>query len=399
MEALNLKIVLILTVGFALASILGYLSHRIKLSPILGYLIAGYLIGPYSPGYVADRQIAEQLAEIGIILMMFSVGLQFKWQDLARYKRTAVPGALVQTFFALIVSAALVYSIGWSLEAGIIFGLSIGVASTVVLARILADNALLNTPAGHLSVGWLIVEDIITVAALLILSPLASSYNGEGFSLKSVALAFLFALVKFAALNWVMFTWGKRLVSYLLSKVVLTNSHELFTLTILALTFVVAAGSALLLGTSIALGAFVAGMVMGQTRIRFQISMNALPLKEAFVVVFFLSVGMLFDPYTVVEHPLLSLAVLAIILIVKPLAAFSITLILRNPLKTAFVTALALAQIGEFSFILAERATTLGVLPRAGYDIIIACSLISISINPLLFKLLKTFSFLEKPLH
>lgn len=387
-EYLNLKIVFILTFGFGLGSILGYLAYRLKMSPILGYLIAGYVIGPYSPGFVADMEISEQLAEIGVILMMFGVGLHFKWQDLMNVKNIAIPGAIGQTLVASIVGAALIYSIGWTLQAGIIFGLAIGVASTVVLVRVLTDNGILHTPDGHIAVGWLIVEDLITVAALLLVPTLAASMVGEQFSIHDLAISFGIILLKFLALAVIMFTLGLKVVTYILSKIILTNSHELFTLTILALTFCIATGSAMLFGTSIALGAFIAGMVIGQTHVRRQVSTNAMPLKDAFVVIFFLAMGMLFNPKVIIEHPMIFFAVLAIIVILKPIAALVITLALRYPIKTALTVAIALAQIGEFSFILAEEAMKFDILPDDGYDLIVACSFVSISINPLLFKLL-----------
>ncbi len=388
-DFINLKIVLILTIGFAFASLLGYLSYRAKLSPILGYLIAGYLIGPYSPGYVADKEVAEQLAEIGIILMMFNVGLHFKWQDLVKYKNIAIPGAICQTGIATLLAATFLHSIGWSLEAGIVFGLAIGVASTVVLVRVLSDHHLLMTPEGHISVGWLIVEDIITVIALLLIPSLAASLDGEKIPIESLCISFGVAIVKFFLLTLVMFTIGRKIISYILSKVILTKFHELFTLTILAITFVIASGSAILLGTSIALGAFVAGMVIGQTKIRHQVSITAVPLREAFIVIFFLSVGMLFNPHGISAHFLLFLSMLSIVLILKPAVALCLTLLLKYPFKTALTVAFALAQIGEFSFILAEQAVSQHILPRTGYNVIVACALISISINPLLFKFLK----------
>lgn len=384
-EYLNLKIVLILTVGFSLASILGYLTHRLKLSPILGYLIAGYLIGPYFPGFVADVKLSEQLAEIGVILMMFGVGLHFKWQDLMNVKFIAIPGAIGQTLIAATCGALLLYMSGWTLEAGIIFGLAIGVASTVVLVRVLTDNSLLHTPQGHICVGWLIVEDLITVIVLLLVPTLAA---GNEMTMQSVALSIAVALFKFFLLAVIMFTIGRSFVGYALEKVVQTKSHELFTLTILALTFIIATGSALVFGTSIALGAFIAGMVIGQTNLRRQVSNNALPLKDAFVVIFFLSVGMIFNPHAIVDHFFLFISTLGIILILKPLTAFVISVTLKYPYKTALTVAIALAQIGEFSFILAEEAMKFKILPDDGYDIIVACALVSISINPLLFKFL-----------
>lgn len=389
-EFFNLKaIVFILTVGFAFASILGYVSYRTKFSPILGYLLAGFLIGPYSPGFVADLRISEQLAEIGVILMMFGVGLHFKWQDLASTKHVAIPGAIGQTCIATIAGMLLIYSLGWSVEAGIVFGFAIGVASTVVLVRMLSDTNLIHTPAGHLAVGWLIVEDLITVVMLLLIPTLELSFSGQQLSLMSFGMTLLFLVFKIIALVLIMFTLGQKIVSTILSKVTLTKSHELFTVTVLALTFVIAAGASFLFGVSIALGAFIGGMVMGQTTMHRLVSKNAMPMRDAFVVLFFISVGMLFDPNAIAANLTLFLCTLGIILILKPLAAFVIAIAFRQPYRTALVVSVALAQIGEFSFILAEEAMKVNILPDAGYDIIVACALISISINPLLFKLLK----------
>lgn len=383
------KIAVLLMVGFALASILGYFTFRIKLSPILGYLIAGYLIGPYSPGYVGDLKIAEQLAEIGVILMMFGVGLHFKWQDLVHVKAIAIPGAVGQTLIASIAGTALIYSVGWSLESGIIFGLSIGVASTVVLVRMLSDRGILNTPNGHIAMGWLIVEDIITVVILLLLPTLAASSKGETLSFVDIGGSLLIVVLKFSILVALLFTLGHKCIGVIFSKIMLTKSHELFTLTILALTLLIAIGSSLLFGTSIALGAFISGMVIGQTNVKHQVSINATPIKDAFVVIFFLSIGMLFNPQTIIEHYFLFFGALAIILIVKPVTAFLIAIGLRYPVKTALTVALALAQIGEFSFILSEEASRYDILPDIGYDVIVASSLVSIAINPLLFKIIK----------
>lgn len=386
MESYNLKIVLILTIGFALASILGYISQRLKLSAILGYLVAGYLIGPYSPGFVADMELSEQLAEIGVILMMFGVGMHFKWQDLVHVKNIAIPGAIGQTAIAALASTFIIYSLGWSIETGIIVGLSIGVASTVVLVRVLSDNNMLNTPQGHIAVGWLIVEDILTVIVLLLLPVFAELKAGKSIAFTEIAASIVYILLKFALLIALMFTVGRAFVKYVLFKIARTHSHELFTLTILALTFVIATGSALIFGTSIALGAFIAGMVIGQTDVKHQASANALPLKDVFVVIFFLSVGMIFNPRAIFENFPLFISVLGIILIIKPLTAFLIVWGLRYPLKTAFTVSAALAQIGEFSFILAEEALRLKIFPDEAYDIIVASALASISINPLLFK-------------
>lgn len=386
MEIGNLKMVFILTIGFALAGIFGYISQRIKLSPILGYLLAGYLIGPYSPGYVADLRIAEQLAEMGVILMLFGVGLHFKWEDLLDVKNIAVPGAIIQTLTSAILGTIIIYAIGWHIQAGIIIGLAIGVASTVVLVRMLSENNLLNTIQGHIAVGWLIVEDILTVAVLIMIPIISASMFGEIPTIGGVAQLVGFVLLKFVVLILLMFTVGQKIVSYILFNVARTRSQELFIVAILALILVIAAGSTILFGTSIALGAFISGMVIGRTEVRQQAAANSLPMKDMFVVIFFLSVGMLFNPQAIVNDWALFFGVLFIILVAKPLAAFLIVVMMRYPVKIALTVAMALAQIGEFSFILAEESMRLNIIPDEGYDIIVACALISISINPLMFK-------------
>lgn len=383
-EAGHLKIVILLTLGFGLASLLGYVTARLKLSPILGYLIAGYVIGPYSPGVTVDVQVAEQLAEIGVVLMMFGVGLHFEWKDLLKTRRIALPGAIIQNLVTVACSTLFIYSIGWSIVTGILIGLSIGVASTVVMVRVLSDHNLFNTPEGHIAVGWTIVEDLLTVVALLAVPILASSFKA-GSSHQHILIAFLGMVVKFLILAAFMFTIGRAIVTYVLFKVARLRSHELFTLTVLALTFIIATCSTLIFGTSLALGAFIAGLVIGQTHARHQASLNALPIQDAFVAIFFLSVGMLFNPPAILEHPILFLGILGIILLIKPIAAFFITLCLHYPVKAALTIALALAQIGEFSFILSEQALKLDILPEAGYDIIVACAIVSIALNPILF--------------
>lgn len=388
-DFINLKIVFILTVGFTIASILGYFSHRIKFSPILGYLLAGYFIGPYSPGLVADITLAEQLAEIGVILMMFGVGLHFKWKDLINVKNIALPGAIGQIIITSLIVILFVLQIGWTLQAGMIFGLAIGVTSTVVLIRVLSESNLINTLEGHISVGWLIVEDIITVLAILLVPSLARSLNGEAFSPTEFLISTISTLLKFTLLTVLMFTFGQKLIKYLLSKVVKTNSAELFILSVLTIIFLIAMGATLLFGISIALGAFLSGMVIGQTRVRHHVADKMIPLKDIFMVIFFLSIGMLFNPRAIAEEPLLFCSMLAIVLLIKPLVAFLIVWALRYPFRIAFTIAVALAQIGEFSFILAEAGTRLSILPESGYDIIVGCALVSISLNPLFFKLLK----------
>jgi len=378
---------MIFVIGFSLACVFGYFSHRAKLSPIFGYLLAGYCIGPYSPGYVVDLQIAEQLAEVGVVLMMFSVGLHFEWQDLVKTKHIAIPGAIGQTLVASISGILLLHIMGFSLSAGIIFGFAIGVASTVVLVRVLAEFELLHTFGGHISAGWLIVEDLFTVVALLLLPNLASSLNKDGFAYYDFSLSFLFLLAKFFLFLLIMFTVGRRVVSYFLSKIENTRSHELFTLSILASTFLIASCSAFIFGASLPLGSLVAGMVMRQTPLRHRVSLNVMPMKDAFVVIFFLSIGMLFNPLSIVDHFTLFLGTLVIILLIKPLVAFLITIVLKLDTKVALMVSLALAQVGEFSFILSEEGTKLHILPDEAYDVIVACAIVSIPLNPVLFRI------------
>lgn len=389
----NLTLVAILTFGFTLASLLAYVAQRLKLPPILGYLLAGFAIGPYSPGFVADLTMSEQLAEIGVILMLFGVGLHFKLEDLYKVTSVAVPGATFQTLTATILATALVYAMGWTLEAGVIIGLSIGVASTVVLMRVLSERRLLHTQEGHIAVGWLVVEDIFTVIILLLLPTLAAFSSGSNPSMMDTLGSIAFVLLKFVVLTLFMFTWGHKLVAFILINVARLRSQELFTVTVLALVLLIAAGSAVVFGTSMALGAFIAGMVIGKTSVRHQAAANALPLKDIFAVIFFLTVGMLFNPIAIVTHFPLFLGIISIILIAKPIAAYLITVLLGYSLKVALTVAVSLAQIGEFSFILAEEAMTLNLLPDAGFDLLVACAIISISLNPLLFDL---FSFFEK---
>lgn len=399
-NSINVHIVLILTFGFVLASILGYCSQRAKISPILGYLIAGYIIGPYSPGFVADVKIAEQLAEIGIILMMFGVGLHLKWQELLSVKNIAIPGAIIQSLLTALIGTVLVVQVGWSIEAGIVIGLSIAVASTVVMIRVLSDHNQIATPQGHIAIGWLIVEDILTVVVLLLLPALSSSLDGDQLSIQKIIVEIAIALFKFTALALITVMIGFRLVTYIFAKVARTRSQELFTLTVLGLIFGIATGSAFFFGTSIALGAFIAGIVIGQTEVRHQASANALPLKDAFSVIFFLTVGMLFNPIAITQHLVLFLGVMLIILVIKPIIAFAIIVFLKRPIKTAVIVGIVIAQIGEFSFILAEEAARMKIIPDDGYDILVAAALLSIAINPIFFKSSKSLiPWLERKRH
>lgn len=393
-----MAIVAILTIGFGLACLLAYIARRLKLPVILGYLLAGYIIGPYSPEYVADPQIAEKLAEIGVILMLFGVGLHFKLQDLIKVQSIAIPGATIQTIIATIITAIIVYWNGGTVESGVILGLAIGVASTVVLVRVLTDNHLLNTNEGHIAVGWLVIEDIFTVLILILLPLFAPFLLGAELSTETIFWAITTVLAKFIVLCVLMFTIGIKVVNYILISVVRLRSQELFTLAVIALMFFIAAGSTYVFDTSLALGAFIAGMVIGKTSVKHQAAANALPLKDIFAVIFFLSVGMLFNPAAIVQNPLLFSGIVFVVLIVKPLSAFIITLIFKHPLKAALTIGLALAQIGEFSFILAEEALKLQLIPDEGFDVLVAAALVSISLNPLLFQHLGFFDSLLRRL-
>ena len=377
--------------GFILASFLSYVVQCLKLPAVLGYLLAGFIIGPYSPGFVADVSMAEQLAEVGVVLMLFGVGLHFKLENLINVKNIAIPGAIGQVLIATLVTMGFVCFLGQSLETGLITGLAIGVASTVVLVRLLNEKHILDTVQGHISVGWLVVEDIFTVVILILLPTVAAFSMGVHLSFFSVLGAIGLVGLKFLVLALFMFTWGQKGVSYVLTKIAHLRSQEMLTLTVLAVVFFVAVGSSAVFGTSIALGAFIAGMVIGKTSVRYQAAANSLPLKDVFTIIFFISIGMLFNPVVIGNHFSLFLGVLFVILVIKPLTAYFITYAFGYPLRVSLTVAVSLAQIGEFSFILAEEAMKLHLLADHVFDILIACSLISISLNPLLFQSLEFF--------
>lgn len=391
-EAVNLEIVIILTVGFGFASVLGYFSQLLRFSPILGYLLAGYIIGPYSPGYTADMKIAEQLAEVGVILIMFSVGLQFEWKELYKASRISVPGALIQTLMTTGLVTYLATYLGWSLEAGAVLGMSIGVSSTVVLGRLLTENHLSNKPEGHIALGWTIMEDVMTIGILLLLPILAFKAVDKNSALFDFGKEFFRIFFKLSALIVLLFTLGIPCVKYILSKVLGTRSQDLFGVTILAVVFSVAVGSSLLLGTSIALGAFIAGLVIGQTGMRDVASNQTTSLRDVFLVIFFLSIGMLFDPSTLQHYFVPFLLLLSVILVVKPLVSGLFTLLMKGSFKTALIVGVALAQVGEFSLLLVEEANRFKLLPDPAYDIIVACAFVTISLNPLYFKITNSYN-------
>ncbi len=379
----NLDLILTLTGGLAAALVLGYITHLLRLSPIVGYLLAGVLVGPHTPGFTANRHLAEQLAEIGVVLLMFGVGLHFHWRELLAVRKIAVPGALVQSLVATVLGAILGRLMGWSWSGGIVFGLAISVASTVVLTRVLADNRDLHTPTGHIAIGWLVVEDLFTVLVLVLLPVV---FGAKEVLLAELSFALLLALLKIVVLiSFTIFVGGK-VIPWLLERIASTRSRELFTLSILVLALGIAVGSAKLFGVSMALGAFLAGMVVGRSDFSLRAAADALPMRDAFAVLFFVSIGMLFDPSRLFQNPGLIAATIAIILIGKPLAAIAIVLILRYPLGTAISVGVALAQIGEFSFILGTIAKDLGILNAAALNALIAAAIVSMTINPLLYR-------------
>lgn len=386
MEPHGIDFISTLTVGFALAYVLGFIAQKFKLTPIIGYLIAGYIIGPYSPGFIANVQVAEQLSEIGIILLLFGVGLHFSWEDLMSVKKVALPGAIIQTTAATLCALALILFFKGTTAEGIVTGLCIGVASTVVLVRVLTDNKLLATPQGHLAVGWLIIEDLFTVVILFLLPQLAGFVNEGEYSWLAIGKALVETFLKIGALVLIVNYFGDKITHKILHSTAMTRSQELMNLALLAIIFVITAGGAWIFGVSLALGAFISGMIVGRTDFVHQAQATTVPMKDAFAALFFIAIGMLFDPSIVMEKPALFLGLLAIILIIKPLTAYLTVKAYGYPTQSSLVVGLALAQIGEFSFILADEAWRHQILSDKTYDLLVACAFASIIINSILFK-------------
>ena len=378
-------LILTLTGGLSAALVLGFVTQRLGLSPIVGYLLAGMLVGPYTPGFVADSSLAEQLAEIGVILLMFGVGLQFHIEELLAVRRVAVPGAIAQSVVATILGAVLARWLGWDWPAGLIFGMALAVASTVVLVRVLADNNDLHTQAGHIAVGWLVVEDLFTVIALVLLPAFFGAATGE----RPLWLALAITAIKVTALIGFAAIVGVRVIPRVLDYVANTRSRELFTLTVLVIALGIAVGSSLIFSVSMALGAFLAGMVVGRSEYSLRAASEALPMRDAFAVLFFVSVGMLLDPAVLVASPGLLIGALAVILVGKPVVAILFVWAMKYPLKTSLTVGIALAQIGEFSFILATIGRELGVLTMAATHTIVAASMVSIVLNPLAYRTIR----------
>ncbi|MFN5567609.1 MAG: YbaL family putative K(+) efflux transporter [Bradyrhizobium sp.] len=381
--------------GLGLAFVFGALAQRFRFPPLVGYLLAGVAVGPFTPGFVADQALATELAELGIILLMFGVGLHFSLKDLMSVRAIAVPGAIVQITVATLMGMALSWAMGWSLGGGLVFGLALSVASTVVLLRALQERRLMDTERGRIAVGRLIVEDLAMVLALVLIPAFASLQNGDGAAVAADPLAARFGLgltgvllltfVKIGVFMALMLVVGRRLIPWILHYIAHTGSRELFRLAVLAIALGVAFGSTKLFGVSLALGAFFAGMMLGESPLSQRAAQESLPLRDAFAVLFFVSAGMLFDPASIIREPWPLLATLFIILFGKSFAAFLIVVAFRHPVSTALTISASLAQIGEFSFILAEIGGATNLLPKAGRDLILAGAIISIMLNPLLF--------------
>lgn len=378
-------VILTIAIGFGFALLFGTLTNRLGLSPIVGYLIAGFMVGKRTPGPVVDPEVASQLAEVGVILLMFGVGLEFHFKDLLRVKSIAVPGAVFQILAATACCTAIGMLLGLSLTAGLLLGIAVSVASTVVLVRVLMDYGVLHTPQGHVAVGWLVVEDLFTVVVLVLMPALTQAFAAGGIGV--VAGSILWTILKIVALVALVMVVGTRVIPLLMNYMARTRSRELFTLSVLAVALGIATGSALVFGVSMALGAFLAGMVVSQSDVSQQAASDALPMRDAFAVLFFVSVGMLFDPATLPQNWPLTLGVLGVILLIKPLAALIIVMVLGYPIRTALTVAVALAQIGEFSFILGSQAVKLELLSATESSVLVTCSIISITLNPLFFRL------------
>ncbi|AKC87325.1 YbaL family putative K(+) efflux transporter [Pseudoxanthomonas suwonensis] len=380
----------IVAVGFGLAFVLGAIANKLRLSPLVGYLLAGVAVGPFTPGFVADQEIANQLSEIGVMLLMFGVGLHFSLDDLLEVKWIAIPGAVVQIAVATLLGMSLAWAMGWPALHGFVFGLALSVASTVVLLRAMEERRLIDTQRGRIAVGWLIVEDLVMVLALVLLPALGGMLAEGGARPADTGVGAILAelgwtLLKVSLFVAVMLVVGRRVIPWTLEKVAGTGSRELFTLSVLAIALGVAFGSAMLFGVSFALGAFFAGMLLNESELSHKAANDSLPLRDAFAVLFFVSVGMLFDPRILIQQPWQVLATLAIILVGKSVAAYWIVRAFRHPTDTALTISVSLAQIGEFSFILAGLGVALQILPPAGRDLILAGALLSIIANPLLF--------------
>jgi len=383
----DVPLIATIAISLAFAFVGGLLAVRLRLPPLVGYLLAGIVVGPFTPGFVADAKLAPQLAEIGVILLMFGVGTHFSIRDLVAVRRVALPGAFTQIIVATALGAGVMTLWGWSLGAGIIFGLSLSVASTVVLLRALEDRDMIKSNDGRIAIGWLVVEDLLMVLTLVLLPVLTGVLGGDlPNNSGSLWPALGITIGKVVLFIGLMLIAGVRFFPWLLSRVERTGSRELFTLAVIALALGVAFGSAKLFGVSFALGAFFAGVVVNESDLSHRAAKDLQPLQDAFTVLFFVAVGMLFNPSILIRQPLQVLAVLAIVVIGKSLAAFGIVRALGGSMRTALIVSAALAQIGEFSFILAGLGVNLRLLPAEGLNLIVAGALLSITFNPAVFS-------------
>ncbi|WP_241625165.1 YbaL family putative K(+) efflux transporter [Rosenbergiella epipactidis] len=373
--------------GLVLAFLFGMLANRLRISPLVGYLLAGVLAGPFTPGFVADTNLAPELAELGVILLMFGVGLHFSLKDLMSVKSIAIPGAIAQIIVATLLGMGLSSLLGWPLISGLVFGLCLSTASTVVLLRALEERQLLDSQRGRIAIGWLIVEDLVMVLALVLLPAMAGVLEKGEANFSLLAWDLLLTLGKVIAFMLLMMIVGRRLIPWILSRSAATGSRELFTLSVLALALGIAFGAVELFDVSFALGAFFAGMVLNESELSHRAAHDTLPLRDAFAVLFFVSVGMLFDPHILLERPFAIIGALVIILFGKSLAAWLLVKLLGHSTRTAMTIAVSLAQIGEFSFILAGLGITLNLLSKEGQNLVLAAAILSIMLNPILFTL------------
>ena len=379
----------ILVFGLGLAFVFGTIANRLKLSPLVGYLLAGVVIGPFTPGFVADSALTLELADVGVILLMFGVGLHFSPKDLMAVRRIAIPGAVLQVAIAASLGALVAAWLGWPLASGVVFGLALSIASTVVMMRALQERRLMDTDRGRIAVGWLVVQDLLTVLALVLLPPLAGVLKGGALDIGALAVSLALTFGKLALFGALMFVVGRRVIPWILHYIAHTGSRELFRLAVLSIALGVAFAAATLLGVSIALGAFFAGMILSESPLSQRAAEESLPLRDAFAVLFFVSVGMVFDPLTVVREPLALAATLAVVLIGSAGGAILIVRLFGYPLATALMLGAGLAQIGEFSFILADLGIGLKLMPERARDLILGTSILTIFLNPFLWNIVE----------
>lgn len=377
--------------GLVLAFLLGMLANRLRISPLVGYLLAGVLAGPFTPGFVADTNLAPELAELGVILLMFGVGLHFSLKDLMSVKSIAIPGAIAQIAVATLLGMGLSWTMGWSWMTGLVFGLCLSTASTVVLLRALEERQLIDSQRGQIAIGWLIVEDLVMVLTLVLLPAIAGMLEQGNASPTLLLWDLLLTIGKVVAFMVLMMVVGRRVVPWILAKSAATGSRELFTLAVLALALGIAFGAVEFFDVSFALGAFFAGMVLNESELSHRAAHDTLPLRDAFAVLFFVSVGMLFDPMILIEQPLAVLGALAIIVLGKSIAAWLLVTLLGHSRRTAMTISVSLAQIGEFAFILAGLGISLGMLSDEGRNLVLAAAILSIMLNPILFTILERY--------